>query len=153
MLITASIGGGFAGFSVTLQGLLRSPEHTFAGSCLMIVFLAMYAFITYSGLLFVHDDRKIWPLLIAFAIQIPWVSSPFLAYRLSAGLHVTIGLVSGQPSGGFSVGSEWQCSILQRAPWAIGTNLFAAFMVVILARATVTVNTDGKEINRQGSAI
>lgn len=132
-LVTSTVGGGFAGFSATLQHLLRFEGRQSADYILMIVFLVVYAFITVSGLLFVRDPHRIVPLLIASSIQIPWFSSPLFAYRLTAGFHVTVGLIEGKFGGGFSLGSEWQCNVLQKLPSVVGVNIFALVIVILLA--------------------
>ncbi len=131
-LITVAVGGGFTGFAATLQQLLKPQNQQPAYFVLVFGFLSLYAFVTFSGLLLVLNERQTSPLLVAFALQIPWVSSPLLAFRFTAGFHVTVGLLGGTFSGGFSLGSEWQCNLFQKLPWGIGVNLFAVLIVIIL---------------------
>jgi hypothetical protein len=133
-LVTLTVGGGFAGFAATLQLLLKLDGHGLVSFALAAGFLALYAFVTASGLLFVRDQRQTVPLLVAFALQIPWVSSPIFGYRFAAGFQATIGFMGGALSAAFRLGSDWQCNLLQNRPWGIGVNLLALFITVLLAR-------------------
>ena len=137
-LITMTVGGGLSGFTATLQQLSSFQSQPPASSVLMVGFLGLYAMVTISGLLFVQDQRRIVPLIIALAIQIPWVSSPIFAYRFTAAFHLTIGLIGGKLNGGFRLGSDWQCSLFQKLPWGVGVNLFTLLIVILLARSIRT---------------
>jgi len=134
-LITLTVGGGFTGFSVTLQQLFKPQSQEPVYFILLVVFLALYAFVTASGLVLVQNPRRTGPLFIAIAMQIPWVCSPLISYRFTSGFHVTIGLIGGSFGGGFHFGSDWQCSVFQQIPWGIGVNLFAVLVLVLLARS------------------
>jgi hypothetical protein len=90
VLITMTVGGGFAGVLITGQLLFNSGSQGLAYSVIMAVFLALYAFVTASGLLFVYNPRRIHPLFAALAIQIPWISSPLLVYKVAAGFHLVL---------------------------------------------------------------
>jgi len=138
-LITLTVGGGFTGFSVTLQQLFNPQSQQPGYFVLLIVFLALYGFITASGLVFVQNPRRTGPLVVALAMQIPWVSSPLVAYRFTSGFHITIGLIGGSFGGGLHLGSDWQCSVFQQLPWGIGVNLFAVLVVFLLIRSLQTV--------------
>lgn len=137
-IIFLTVGGGFCGFAATWQVLvnaLKSAPHNPTDIFLLVVFLALYGFVTIAGLVFSQNQRKILPILISFGLQIPWISSPFLSFRFTGGLHATIGIVGGGFGGGVSLGSDWQCSLFQQAPWGVGVNLFALFMFILLAHS------------------
>jgi len=89
-LITMTVGGGFAGVILTIQSLLDSGSRGPVHLVLLAGFLALYAFVTACGLLFVHDPSRLRPLLVALAIQIPWVSTPLVVYKFAAGSHVVL---------------------------------------------------------------
>jgi len=133
-IITLTIGGGFTGFSITLQQLLKPQSDQALYLVVVLVFLALYAFVLGSGIAFVHNQQRIRPLLIAFAIQVPWISSEIITYKFTAGFHATIGVIGGGFTGGFSVGSAWLGALFQRSPFGIGVNLFALLMVIVLAQ-------------------
>jgi hypothetical protein len=133
-LITVTVGGGFTGVALTLQLFLR-PSQPLAYYLLMLAFLALFAFITVSGLVFVHNPQRTDLLIVALGLQIPWVSSPVIAYKLAAGFQVCIALIAGRFAGGFRLGSDFQINVFQRLPWGAGVNLFALALLVLLLRA------------------
>ena len=134
-LITVTVGGGFTGIAVTLQALFSPQAHPLA-YFLILVCVGLYVFVTASGLIFVHDPQRTSPLIVALALQVPWVSSPLIAYKFAAGFHVTAGLVSGQFSGGFRFGCDFQINFFQQLPWGAGVNLFALALLVLALHAT-----------------
>lgn len=134
-LITVTVGGGFTGVALTLQLLLR-PSQPLAYYLLMVAFLALFAFITVSGLVFVHNPQRTDLLIVALALQIPWVSSPIITYRLAGGFQVSVALIGGRFAGGFRLGSDFQINVFQLLPWGAGVNLFALALLVLLLRST-----------------
>lgn len=139
-IITMTVGGGFTGFALTLPFLLKPQSHQLFSSIFIACFLALYAFVTASGLLFVLNPQRTLPLFISLGFQIPWISSPLIAYRFTAGLHITVGFVGGDFNGGFRLGSDWQFNLFQKSPWGLGVNLFAVTILALLARAVLTTN-------------
>lgn len=134
-LITMTVGGGFTGFVLTFQSLLNPQSQQPAYFVFMTAFLAFYAFVTISGLLFVQNPRRTRLLLVALVLQIPWISSPLIAYQFTAGFHVTVGLIGGSLIAEFWLGSYWQFSLFQELSWGAGVNLFALLMLVLLGRS------------------
>jgi hypothetical protein len=134
-LITVTVGGGFTGVALTLQLFLR-PSQPLAYYLLMLAFLALFAFITVSGLVFVQNPQRADLLIVSLGLQIPWVSSPIIAYKLAAGFQVCIALIGGRFAGGFRLGSDFQINVFQRLPWGAGVNLFALALLVLLLQAT-----------------
>ena len=102
----------------------------------MALFVLVYGFIIVSGLLFVQDARKTRPLMVALAIQIPWLSTPVLVYRLAAGLHLTVGFIgtSGNLSltSKFLLGSTWEFALGRDDNVGLGVNLVALLLVMLL---------------------
>src|SRR5438034_9994951 len=137
-LVTVTIGGGFTGVAITLQSLLTPQEQPPLYYFLMSGFLALFAFVTISGVVFVHDPNRIRLLIIALAIQIPWVSSPLIAYKFAAGFQVCAALFGGRFAGGFRLGSDYQINLFQQLPWGVGINFFALALLVLLVRTTRT---------------
>jgi hypothetical protein len=133
-LITVTVGGGFTGVAITLQALFR-PNQPPAYYLLMLAFIAIFAFVTVSGLVFVHNPQRTELLIAALALQIPWVSSPIIAYKLAAGFQVCVALIGGRLAGGFRLGSDFQINFFQQLPWGAGVNLFALALLVLLLRA------------------
>lgn len=144
-LITMTVGGGFTGFVVTLQSFFGSLGQSPLNLLLMAVAIALYAFIFVSGLIFVHDPRRTKPLSVAFAIQIPWVSSPFLTYKLAAGSEAALsvgnieeGRVGVHLGADSLMGSTFAFNLLRGDRWIIGVNLIALTIFVLLLRFVQT---------------
>ena len=145
LLILLTVGGGFCGFAITWQSLcnvLKSSGNNPVNIILLVIFLALYGLAVASGLVFSQDQRKSAFLFASLILQIPWVSSPVFSYRFTAGLHATVGVVGGNWIGGISLGSDWQCALFQQAPWGFGLNLFAVFMLILLAQSVRTSKRD-----------
>ena len=134
VFVTLTVGGGYAGFVATLPLLFHERASRVSYLLFVITFLCLYTFVVISGLFLVYDPKCKLPLLIAFALQIPSISSPIIAYSFTAGFYVTIAVIDGRAAGSFRLGSDWKLSVLQNAPWGIGVNLFAVAMLVLLVR-------------------
>jgi hypothetical protein len=137
-LVTVTVGGGFTGVTITLQSLLARQSQSPANYALMIPFLALFIFVTVSGLVLVHNPQRTRLMIVSLALQIPWVSSPIIAYKLTAGFQVCVALIDGRFAGGFRLGSDFQINFFQQLPWGAGVNLFALALLVLLLRATQT---------------
>lgn len=135
-LITMTVGGGFTGVALTAQ-LLFSPQ--VSGPALVaicVVFLMLHIFVLVSGLLFVQKPHRIMPLMVALSLQVPYLSSPIVAYRFGAGLQAVVGLTGAGPLGWIRLGSDWQFNLLQPLPWGFGINLAALLLLVALSYST-----------------
>jgi cytochrome b561 len=134
------VGGEFTGVAITLQLLCGPQAQRPANFILISGFLALFTFVTVSGLLFVHNPRRTRPLVVATAIQVPWFSSPFVAYKFAAGFQVTVVFIGGRFNGGFQLGSDFQFNLLQQLPWGVGFNVFALVILVLLLRCSEPPN-------------
>jgi hypothetical protein len=141
-LILMTVGGGFAGFVGTFMSFSGSPGEGILATILRAIFLALYAFIATSGLIFVHNPQKIRPLAVALAMQVPSFSSPLFVYKLVAGSAVVAGV--GSPTkpgkilaldGQLFLGSTWGFEILQGDRWALSLNLVALALLILLWRS------------------
>jgi hypothetical protein len=144
-LITLTVGGGFTGVVVTLQSLFASLSQSPLNLVLLAVAAALYAFIFVSGLIFVHDPRRTMPLSVALAIQIPWVSSPFLTYKFAAGSEAALsignieeGRIGVHLGTDALLGSTFRFNLLREDRWIIGVNLIALTIFVLLLRSAQT---------------
>jgi hypothetical protein len=140
-----TVGGGFTGFLVALQPLFASRGQSTLNLLLVAVAVALYAFVFVSGLIFVHDPRRTKPLCLAFAIQIPWVSPPFLTYKFAAGSEFALsignieqGKVGVHLGTDTLLGSTFAFNLLQEDRWIIGVNLIALTIFVLLLRSAQT---------------
>jgi hypothetical protein len=149
-LITITVGGGFTGAAVSLQVLLGPQGRQISNFFLIGAFFFLFAFVTASGLMFVHNPEMKLPMVVALALQVPWVSSPFLAYKFAAGFQVSVAILGGRLSGGLRLGSDFQINLFQRMPWGAGVNLFALAMLLLLLGTMQTPRRDTNSLNAGG---
>ncbi len=140
-LITMTVGGGFTGVVLTFQSMLHPPDDRMVPYlAAMTGFLALFVFVTVSGLLFVHDPRRTGPLLLAVGIQVPWTSSGLVLYKfatgcywiLSLGAPQTPGLVGARVNSELLLGSAFRFDLLHEHPWGIGVNAVALTLFLLL---------------------
>lgn len=132
-LVTMSVGGGFLGTALVLQLLLGPEAQLLTAIQLMLLFL----FVTVSGLIFVQWPDRSKPLVVALALQIPLVSSPFFTYRLWVGNGFTVGVVDGHFYWHVVwIGSRGEVGWFGNFPWGVGINLVALvlFLLLLIAR-------------------
>ncbi len=130
-LVTMTVGGGFLGAVVTVQRLINWGPDGFqlSSAILLTIFLGLFVFVVASGLVFIADPRRTQLLVWALAMQLLWVSSPLLIYRIAAGAYVTV--IAGQTDDpgriGFhlvwTLGSNFQCYLVKQAPVEPGNQL------------------------------
>ena len=131
-LVTMTVGGGFAGIAMTLPMIFSTENRSAAVIFLMGIILALYAFVVASGLIYVQNPQRTGPLIVAFLLQVPWISSPLLVYKFTAGFQITAALIGGHPNGGFRIGSDFLISLLRPLPWGAGVNLVALAILFLL---------------------
>lgn len=122
------------GFAITLQGFFHPGAKSLANTLIVMVFLGLYGFVLFSGLLYAERPHCTIPLLVAFGLQIPWISSPILSYHFSAGFHIMLGLMGGRINAGIRLGSDWQFGLFQQHPSGAGINVVALVLFVLIAR-------------------
>jgi hypothetical protein len=141
LLVLATVGGGFAGLSTTTEVFGTLKEHGLAVELVGLTSITLYAFVIASGLLFVYDSRLTGPMLVAFALQIPWVSLPLFGYHFAAASYAVVTLGPPQWAGqivtyGLSadLGAyfKFRFAAPQEGPWSVGINLFAVLLYVLL---------------------
>ena len=132
-LVVLTVGGGFAGLVLTLQGIFVAQKPFWATYAIGLIFFALYAYGIFIGIFLSEGREPIWQLLFYFALQIPFISSPLFAYRFCAGLQVTVAVIGIGLGWDARFGSEWQFAILSSAPLGFGVNLVALMIVFVLA--------------------
>jgi hypothetical protein len=134
LLLTFSIGGGFAGLVLSSQ-MLANPQFKQPSHIILISFFtALYGFVFVAGLLFADDPNRSTPLLIALCLQILSVSSPIFMCRFSAGLPVVINIIGGNTNATARIGGEWQFHLFPKLPWGFGINLCALTLLILLVK-------------------
>jgi hypothetical protein len=141
LLVVSTVGGGFTGFIVAAEGFRSFLERELATKLLGLTMMALYAFVTAAGLLFVYDSRRTRPILAAIALQIPWLTLPVFEYHFAAASYVAVTLGPPQRAGqlltyGLSADLGATCKFrfasLLEGPWSLGVNLFAVLLYVLL---------------------
>ena len=148
ILVTMTVGGGFAGFVSTLQSLFNSPHMSTVNLLLTVAFMGLYAFVTTSGLLFVQNPRRTGPLLAALAIQIPSISSSLILYKFAAGLEMFVSLGGPERENTMGVqfgwdlllGGSWAVDLLHDHPLRVGVNIAALLPFLLLWRTLQPTN-------------
>ncbi|CAH0542932.1 hypothetical protein [Vibrio marisflavi] len=146
ILLVATIGGGFLGVESTLRRFALSEHASLNMYIFLILGVALYGYILLAGLRFALNKTNIAPLKRAFLIQIPWISSPYIVYRLAAGFNFCAiahtdragNLLSIFSSGTIfmssGLGDAFQYGLLNHAPWGIGVNYGAIILFILASR-------------------
>ncbi|HTW94815.1 MAG TPA: hypothetical protein VMD30_08485 [Tepidisphaeraceae bacterium] len=133
LLLVFTIGGGFTGVVLTTE-LMFQPQNAM-NLALLGCMTALYAFTVVAGLLFADHPRRIWPLIVAWIMQVPWISSPVIAYGFGEGLRLTVAVADSKLTWGLRFGTDFQFFLFQDRPVAIGLNLVALTFVILLFMA------------------
>lgn len=134
-LITLTVGGGFGGAVLTLDAFISSRVMSAAVASLYTAFFVLYIFVMASGLALVLNDRRIKPLIVALAIQVPVFSSRVIAYQFASGLYAGAGLSETGLFAQFRLGFQWQCNLLQPLPLGFGINFVPVVLLILLIRS------------------
>ena len=128
------IGGGFIGASQIIERF-TAIDMSNPNFILSVVFLIVFLFVLISGVLLLEDHAKgfVWS-MVAQALQIPFISFPFFAYKLIAGADINLYWVGNSGGLNYLLGSYWDLSIHGGSIWGIGVNLFALAMFLCLWR-------------------
>jgi hypothetical protein len=147
-IVTMTVGGGFAGLAASLQALFNSPGVSTFNLLVTVAFIGLYLFVLVSGLFFVYDPLWTGPLVAALAIQIPWISSPYIVYKFAAGFQafITVGSAESANTVGlhfgidFLLGGSWKFSLFQGDSLGVGVNIAA--LAILLAWKTLRSGRD-----------
>lgn len=146
LLIIASIGGGFMGVSIVLAELLKVSYFTLGHFLIFGSALTLFGYFIYAGLVFASNNENNKHLKITFLLQIPWVSSPILVYKIAAGFSLS-GLFH---AGGFNflynMGSDFYFGIFNGQSWGLGLNVAAVGLYYLASNHVATV--PNKKINK-----
>ena len=129
-----TIGGGFLGMVVTLQAFVAAKESNPLFYAMLAAFVALYGYGVFAGLRLAEHEEEKKHLMVFYWLQVPWISSPIIAYHFASGFHVSGGFMDWKLSGLFRIGSDWQFSLFQSAPWGLGVNAFALVMAILLLK-------------------
>jgi hypothetical protein len=140
LLLIFTIGGGFMGVAVTTQ--FFSQANKLIAYIVLLFFVGLYAYGIFVGLKLSEGSIPIRHLRFYFGLQIPFISSPVIAYRFCSGLEVTVAILQLRLGCEYRLGSGGQFAILSSAPWGIGVNLVALAIVFLLYSRLAVVPGD-----------
>ena len=129
-----TIGGGFAGFVLSLSNIPGVIGAGFATLVLVTAFAAFYAYAIVVGIRLVEGKPSRRHLIFFYGAQLPVLSSPIFAYQLCAGAFVNVALIGTSLNLNAQLGANFNTTLLQESPWGIGMNLVAFAMLVVVAR-------------------
>lgn len=131
-----ALGGGATGVVIVLSNLLANPS--FGAILVMLVFLALYAFGVWAGLLMLEDSSEaLAPNMLYWLLQVPVVSTNAVGYVFFSGFHLTARalLPDGAAKVDFLIGSMFKFNAMQpQDNRYLGINLFALAVVLLLWR-------------------
>jgi hypothetical protein len=141
LAVLLTVGGGFSGVTM-ISDFLMTPNSNGSVLAVTLIFTALYAFVVVAGLLFVYDARRTGPMLVALALQVPWLYLPVFEYRFAAGLNVYMAF--GPPrvaqdalstidwGGHLETAFQFRFGTVLEGPWRIGINLVAALLFIFI---------------------
>jgi hypothetical protein len=130
LLLVLTIGGGFVGVLLTIPFLAQADK--VIAYVMVIAFVALYGYGIFLGLKLSEGVAPLRALRVYFALQIPFISSPLVAYRFSTGFQTTIAIGQSRLAVDWRLGSEGQFALFSSAPLGIGLNIVALAIVLLL---------------------
>jgi len=127
------------GVSIVLAELLKVSYFTLGHFLVFGSALTLFGYFIYAGLVFASNNENNKHLRITFLLQIPWVSSPILVYKIAAGFSLS-GLFH---VGGFNflynMGSDFSFGIFNGQSWGLGLNVAAVGLYYLASHQVATV--------------
>ena len=141
LLLILTIGGGFVGVARTIQ--FFSHVDKVIAYVVLLAFVCLYGYGIFLGVKLSEGPAPLRHLRVYFGLQIPFISSPIVAYRFATGFQTTIAIT--QSGLGWDVrflGSEGQFAIPSQEPWGVGINVIALAIVFLLYSRLAVVPED-----------
>lgn len=159
LLVLMSVGGGFTGIVLVGEKLFDFSKNGILGTTLFVAFFGLYSFVTASGLLFVYDSNRTRPLVIALAMQIPWVSCPVFVYQFASGMHAAVTLGTPDETSRFGLhlgwnllfGTHFQFRVggFHDIPWTFGVNVVALVLLGAVLKSVRNLEPKKKPANSE----
>jgi hypothetical protein len=133
ILILFSIGGGFGGLAFGIPMIYGANGLT--NWVLVLPILSVFILGIYAGWrLGENEPRGLCLAQWFFAIQIPFVSSPYFGFGFVGGIGLRLGLNEHGILISSRLGSEAWISLWQGAPWAIAVNVAPLVLLIVCSR-------------------
>src|SRR5881227_3048645 len=88
LLLILTIGGGFVGVARTIQ--FFSHVDKVIAYVVLLAFVCLYGYGIFLGVKLSEGPAPLRHLRVYFGLQIPFISSPIVAYRFATGFQTTI---------------------------------------------------------------
>jgi hypothetical protein len=139
--LVLTIGGGFAGLAVAFTTMGESFTQSLSDGFLIIGAALYFLCAVVVGVRIADGTASRASLLWLYGVQVPLLSSPVIAYHLSLGAHVYVGVLGGSFYWNLQFGDHYSVSLGNGdLLWGIGVNLFALGMYLITDRTMPSNN-------------
>ncbi|WP_226648594.1 hypothetical protein [Microbulbifer variabilis] len=134
VLLFASIGGGSIGSIMVAIDIATSDQLTketvISNGLLIVVFI----YTVYAGLQFSRSRSSIKNLTRAFFLQIPWITSPIISFKIASGIGASFAIIYSTLNYKYrlSLGADYTLSLYSDQPLGIGINLAAVSFLIFI---------------------
>lgn len=130
-----TLGGSATGFTVTITQFVGGDYPAFT-LLVFAFFLLVFAYGVVAGVLVLENHDRMTTYAFPFwAIQAPVLSSSWITYSLFSGAQLNL-LITGEPMIQlvWGAGASFMLVLFQGAPFAIGVNLVAVVVCIVLVK-------------------
>jgi hypothetical protein len=139
--LVLTIGGGFAGLAVAFTTMGDSFRQSLPDDVLIIGATLYFLCAIVVGVRLADGAASRTSLLWLYGVQVPLLSSPVIAYHLSLGAHIYVGVLGASFYWNLQFGDHYSVSLGNSdLLWGVGINLFALGMYVITSRTMPSNN-------------
>jgi len=133
--LVLTIGGGFGGLAVAFTTMDESFRQSLLDGLLIVGAALYFVCAIVVGVRLADGTASRTSLLWLYGAQVPLLSSPVIAYHVSLGAHVYIGVLGGSFYWNLQFGDHYSVSLGNGdLLWGVGVNLFALGMCLITRR-------------------
>jgi hypothetical protein len=138
--LVLTIGGGFAGLAVAFTTMGESFRQSLPDGFLIVGAALYFLCAVVVGVRLADGAASRTSLLWLYGVQVPILSSPVIAYHLSLGAHVYVGVLGGSLDWNLQFGDQYSVSLGNGdLSWGFGLNLFALAMYLITRRTMSSI--------------
>jgi len=139
--LVLTIGGGFAGLALSLGTLGDSFRQSLLAGLVNVGVALYFLWAVVIGLRLADDRASRRSFLWLYGVQVPVLSGPVIAYRLSLGAHVSVGVLGDSFHMSWQLGAQYSINLWAgELLWGVGVNLVALCMYFITRRTMPSNN-------------
>jgi hypothetical protein len=145
--LVLTIGGGFAGLAVAFSTMGESFRQSLSEGFLIIGAILYFLCALVVGVRLADGKASRTSLLWLYGVQIPLLSGPVIAYHLSLGAHVNVGVLGASFYWNLQLGDHYSVSLGNGdLLWGAGVNLFALGMYLTTGRTMPSNNRSERSL-------